>query len=189
MRNTTRKPDVYVSVDVECDGPIPGPYSMLSLGAVVIGDRTKRFSVNIAPLEGATTHPDTMAWWTQNPEAYKKATTDAKSPAHAMSLFWDWLKSLPGNPVCVAYPAGFDHMFIYWYMIKFRGDCPFGFSAFDLKTAASVILTIPFKSVSKRTMPRSWTATGMPHTHVAVEDADEQAVLAERMAGYLLGKN
>ncbi|MFJ2578571.1 hypothetical protein [Kitasatospora aureofaciens] len=28
-------PTVYVSVDVEADGPIPGPYSMVSFGAVV----------------------------------------------------------------------------------------------------------------------------------------------------------
>lgn len=29
--------DVYFSVDVETDGPIPGPYSMLSFGLVVAG--------------------------------------------------------------------------------------------------------------------------------------------------------
>ena len=30
------KQEVYVSVDVETDGPIPGPHSMLSLGAVAM---------------------------------------------------------------------------------------------------------------------------------------------------------
>jgi hypothetical protein len=29
------RPDVYFSVDVEADGPIPGPYSMLSVGVAV----------------------------------------------------------------------------------------------------------------------------------------------------------
>ena len=27
----------YISVDIECSGPIPGDYSMLSLGACVVG--------------------------------------------------------------------------------------------------------------------------------------------------------
>ncbi|UVO07431.1 hypothetical protein LW347_16325 [Pectobacterium polonicum] len=30
-------PELYISVDVEVDGSIPGPYSMLSLGMQVIG--------------------------------------------------------------------------------------------------------------------------------------------------------
>ena len=28
-------PELYVAVDVEADGPIPGPYSMISLGMAV----------------------------------------------------------------------------------------------------------------------------------------------------------
>lgn len=31
------KPSLYISVDIEADGPIPGPYSMLSFGAAVAG--------------------------------------------------------------------------------------------------------------------------------------------------------
>jgi len=27
--------DIYISIDVEADGPIPGPYSMLSFGFAV----------------------------------------------------------------------------------------------------------------------------------------------------------
>jgi hypothetical protein len=29
--------ELYVAVDVEADGPIPGPYSMISLGMAVVG--------------------------------------------------------------------------------------------------------------------------------------------------------
>jgi hypothetical protein len=178
-------PAVYISIDIEADGPIPGPYSMLSLGAVQIDNQSNRFSVNIKPLATASTHPDTMAWWTQNAEAYKAATTGALPPSHAMDLFFQWLKKLSGKPVAVCYPASFDFMFVYWYMIVFKGECPFGFSAFDMKTAASALLKIPFRQVTKRNMPREWTKTGLPHTHVAVEDAVEQAVMAQRMCSYL----
>ena len=30
-------PDTYISVDIEASGPVPGEYSMLSLGACVVG--------------------------------------------------------------------------------------------------------------------------------------------------------
>jgi hypothetical protein len=29
-----------------------------------------------------------------------------------------WLKGLPHKPVFVAYPAGFDFTFVYWYLIR-----------------------------------------------------------------------
>jgi hypothetical protein len=31
------KPSLYISVDIEAEGPIPGPHLMLSLGAAVAG--------------------------------------------------------------------------------------------------------------------------------------------------------
>ena len=30
-------PELYIACDVEADGPIPGPYSMISLGMAVAG--------------------------------------------------------------------------------------------------------------------------------------------------------
>jgi hypothetical protein len=37
--------ETYFSVDVEADGPIPGPYSMISVGVAVAG----RHDVDFAP--------------------------------------------------------------------------------------------------------------------------------------------
>jgi hypothetical protein len=65
------KPEIYVSTDVETDGPIPGPHSMLSFAsAAYLADKTlvSTFSANLETLEGATGHPDTMKWW-QTPAA------------------------------------------------------------------------------------------------------------------------
>ncbi len=61
--------EVYVSTDVETDGPIPGPHSMLSVGsAAYLADKTLigTFSVNLETLPGATGHPETMVWWKSN---------------------------------------------------------------------------------------------------------------------------
>ncbi len=56
--------EIYVSTDVEADGPIPGPHSMLSFGsAAYLADKTllTTFSANLDTLPEAQGHPDTMA--------------------------------------------------------------------------------------------------------------------------------
>lgn len=35
MTYLNRRKEIYISVDVEADGPIPGPYSLNSIGAAV----------------------------------------------------------------------------------------------------------------------------------------------------------
>ena len=58
--------EIYVSTDVETDGPIPGPHSMLSFGsAAYLADKTlvSTFAVNLETLPGASGDPKTMAWW------------------------------------------------------------------------------------------------------------------------------
>jgi len=45
-----RLPELYVAADVEADGPIPGPYSMLSLGMSVVGRPDLRFYTELRPI-------------------------------------------------------------------------------------------------------------------------------------------
>lgn len=62
--------EVFVSTDVETDGPIPGEYSMLSLGSAAFSERghlVDVFQANLRPLEGARQDPDTMRWWAGQP--------------------------------------------------------------------------------------------------------------------------
>ncbi len=64
--------EIYVSTDVETDGPIPGPHSMLSLGSAAYsadGKLLSTFTANLETLPGAEGHPETMAWWATQPEA------------------------------------------------------------------------------------------------------------------------
>src|SRR3569623_1551097 len=84
--NATRQ-EVYVSVDIEADGPIPGPHSMLSLAsAAFLPDKTlvSTFSVNLETLPGAGADPRTMEWWDQFPEAWQASRSDPQPPATAM---------------------------------------------------------------------------------------------------------
>jgi len=94
-----------------------------------------------------------------------------------MTSYLDWVKQLGGRPVFVAYPAGFDFTFVYWYLIRFTGQSPFSHSALDMKTLAMALLNKPYRDSVKRNMPRRWFAAGTRHTHTALDDAIEQGAL------------
>lgn len=81
-----------------------------------------------------------------------------------------------GRPVFVAYPAAFDFMFVYWYLIRFTGESPFSHSALDIKTYAMVLLHKPYRESTKKNMPVHWFDP-LPHTHQALDDAMEQGAL------------
>jgi len=171
--------EIYVSTDVETDGPIPGPHSMLSLGSAAYGHDKRliaTFSVNLCTLEGAEPDPRTAAWWATQPEAWAACRRDPEPAETAMPRYRDWLKSLPGKPVFVAYPAGFDFLFVYWYLIRFAGESPFSHSALDIKTLAMAMLGTDYRDATKRNMPKRWFDP-MPHTHVALDDAIEQGAM------------
>ncbi|HVY82402.1 MAG TPA: hypothetical protein VG994_15530 [Steroidobacteraceae bacterium] len=172
--------EIYVSTDIEADGPIPGPHSMLSFGsAAFLPDKTLvgTFSANLELLPEATPHPKTMEFWRQNPEAWRAARTDCREPREAMLSYVAWLKGLPGKPVFVSYPASFDFLFIYWYLMRFAGESPFSFAALDVKTFAMALMKCDYRSATKRNMPRRWFDDLPPHTHVALDDAIEQGHL------------
>ncbi|MRR34600.1 exonuclease [bacterium] len=171
--------EIYVSTDVEVDGPIPGPHSMLSFGsAAFMADKTlvSTFSANLELLPGASGHPDTMAWWAKHPEAWEACRQDLRPPTEAMADYARWLDALPARPVFVGYPAAFDFMFVYWYLMRFAGRSPFSFSALDVKTMAMMMLGKEYQAITKRAMPKRWFDP-LPHSHVALDDAIEQGHL------------
>lgn len=183
-------PEIYVSTDVEADGPIPGPHSMLSFAsAAYLADKTllATFSANLDTLPDASGHPDTMRWWSQNPTAWAACRSDCEPPLAAMKRYVDWLKALPGKPVFVGYPAAYDFLFVYWYLLRFAGESPFSHSALDIKTFAMALLNSDYREATKRNMPKTWFDS-LPHTHVALDDAVEQGALFCNMLAELRGR-
>jgi hypothetical protein len=172
------KSQVYISIDVETNGPIPGPYSMLSLGAVAFdasGTELSSWYQNFDLLDGSHADPKTQAFWEQNKNAYDLTRICTHPPSEAMTWFVSWVRSLPGTPVAVASPAGFDFTWVYWYLIRFTGSSPFSFSCIDVKTMVMTMLKLPYRDSSKQAWKASWQS-GLPHTHHALSDAREQGV-------------
>jgi hypothetical protein len=171
--------EIYVSTDVEADGPIPGPNSLLSFGSAAYrADKTlvATFTANLETLPGAVGAPDTMVWWQTQPEAWAACRKDPQPPQTAMLNYLTWLKELPGRPVFVGYPAAYDFLFVYWYLIRFTGESPFSHSALDIKTYAMAMLRRGYRDSTKRNMPKHWFDK-LPHSHRALDDAIEQGAL------------
>lgn len=183
--------ELYVSVDIEADGPLPGPSSMLSLGAACFdleGDEprtpTATFETRLELLPDATPDEDTMAWWATQSEAWAAARREPlESPALAMERFACWLEALPGRPVFVGFPVTYDFMWAYWYLRRFAGRSPFGFQGLDLKTLAMRELGIPYRKATKRNLPKRWFEGAPKHTHEALQDAIGQGVMFVNMLG------
>ena len=171
--------EIFISTDVETDGPIPGPHSMLSLGSAAYTPQKQllsTFSANFETLPGASAHPKTAEWWASQPDAWAACRTNLESPQDAMARYLTWVRSLSGRPVFVAYPAGFDFLFVYWYLMRFVGESPFGHSALDIKSFAMAVLKVGYRESTKRNIPKRWFDK-LPHSHIALADAIEQGAL------------
>jgi len=173
------KPEIYIAFDIEADGPCPGLYSMLSLGCAAYlpdGTLVDTFYTNLELLEGAQQHPDTMEWWKGQPDAWEQCRKNLEVPEVAMERFDTWIASLSHKwkPTAVAYPAGFDWPFLFYYCHRFLNHCPLGFICIDMKTLGMALLGTTYRETAKKRMPERWFNTTLPHDHNALNDAVEQ---------------
>lgn len=171
--------EIYVSTDVEADGPIPGPHSMCSFASAAYLPDTSllsTFSANLKALPGAMGHPEQMAWWADHPEAWRACRVNPRPPEDVMPEYVTWLETLPGRPVFVAYPVGFDFGFVYWYLMRFVGSSPFGHHGIDIRSYAMAMLKRNYASSSWDQYPPRWSSD-LPHSHVALDDALRQGAL------------
>lgn len=175
--------EIFVSTDIETDGPCAGLNSMLSFGSVAfcIEDskykELSKFYANLELLPDAKPDTATTEFWDKNKEAYQLTRENLQQPQDAMNNYHAWLTDLPGTPVFVGYPATFDFGFIYYYLHRFIGNSPFSFSALDIKTYAMAMLKKPYRQSTKKHMPSRWFNKNTKHTHHALDDAMEQGEL------------
>jgi hypothetical protein len=188
--STKRQPEIYISTDIEADGPIPGPHSMLSVAsAAYLADKTvvATYSANLETLPGATSDPNTMRWWAQFPTAWDACRKNLRQPEEVIPEYVAWLRSLSGKPVFIGWPASWDFMWVYWYIVRFTGQRPFSECALDIRSYAMGMRKTEFCKTGKHYLPKRWFDE-LPHTHIALDDALEQGalfcnMLTENMGG------
>jgi DNA polymerase III epsilon subunit-like protein len=115
----------FIVVDVEADGAYPGDYSMVSFGAVVVEPSlSKTFYGEVKPISDKW-NPQALA--VSNISREKHLTFE--TPEIVMPKFIDWIKTVSkGHPVFISDNPCFDWMFICYYLHKYGGSNPFGFS-------------------------------------------------------------
>lgn len=179
--------DVYYSADVETDGPIPGPYSILSFAIVYAGSFDGKRFERPQSYERAfykELKPISEEFQQEALDVNKldrlRLCREGESPESAMSEAYRWVKNNAGRarPVLVAYPLSFDWAWLYWYFIRFSAyGSPFGYSqCFDIKTALAIKAGIPISEAGRSRLDLSLLSK-YRHTHHALDDAIEQAEL------------
>lgn len=180
-----RATDIYFSADVETDGPIPGPYSILSFAIVYAGSfdgiSFKRpesyeriFYRELKPISNAFQKEALDV----NGLDRDRLCIEGMVPQQAMTEAFHWINSNANGakPVLVAYPLSFDWTWLYWYFVQFcKLGSPFDYSrCFDIKTAVAVKAGIPISEAGRSRLDSS-LSSHREHTHHAVDDAIEQA--------------
>jgi hypothetical protein len=178
--------DAYFSADIETDGPIPGPFSMLSFALVYAGTFDgNRFS---RPAQQQTIYrelrPISDNWQHDalqvNGLDRNRLLREGRDAREAMTETSEWVRQQAAGrrPILVAYPLSFDWTFLYWYFVSFSATgSPFNHSGcYDVKTAFAVKAGVPIARAGKDYVLPTLLSP-RPHTHNALDDATEQAEL------------
>lgn len=161
-------------VDVEADGPVPGDYSMISFGAVLVEPTLGRvFSARLKPISDRWI-PEALAVSGHT----REDTMGFDDPKEVMRSFSSWLaQESNGRPIFVSDNNGFDWGFINWYFHHFIGGNPFGHSSMNLGSL--------YKGLVKDTYKNFKHLRETAHTHDPVDDAKGNAEALLRMKSQL----
>jgi ribonuclease T len=178
----------YISVDIECSGPIPGEYSILSLGACVVGyEDNYDYTIYIEM------QPISNNYVKEALEIARLSMHDLRvkgtAPKEAMKRFADWIAKVSGDkkPIFVGSPIAFDWCFVNYYFIKFLGYNPFGVSGIDLKSVWIGKTNSKWHVTTIDDIKKKLGLENIAHTHNALEDAKEQSKIFGKMMDSRLG--
>lgn len=170
--------ECYISVDIEASGPVPGIYSMLSLGAYLIGTPERTFYAELRPVT-ANAVPEALR---VSRFTLDQLTKTGHDPQEVMSAFRDWVKevSVDKVPVFVGFNASFDWSFVNWYFHVFLGENPFGIGALDIKAYYMGFSGCYWRETTSRQLPQQFQPIHRP-THNALDDAIAQAQIFKKL--------
>ena len=164
-------------VDIEADGPIPGVYSMIEIGAVKLTESlSETFHIKLRPISELYMPKilKMLKYSRQDTLNFEHTAT------HAMFLFERWIKetNTKGSPLFFSDNNGFDYMFTHWYFMKFLEEDPFGHTSRNLQDIfrgqKNDFRNREFKKLRKT-----------PHDHNPVHDAQGNAEVLIHMVQHM----
>jgi DNA polymerase III epsilon subunit-like protein len=185
MNDLQIRPDLYISADVETDGPVPGRFSLLSFGLSVVGRydgrRFERAADDISLYRELKPISDSYQEEAMEVNGLdrERLALEGADPSTAMAEASAWVREISDGcrPVLVAYPVAFDWSFLYWYFESFGAESPFGHSScLDIRTLYQAVAGSVFDRSGKTWMP-AFLQSRVPHTHNSLDDAVEQGEL------------
>lgn len=118
---------MFIMVDIEADGPIPGDYSMIEIGAYAVQEPLHdSFYSRLRPISDQWI-PAALAVTGHT----RVGTLAFDDPYETMMAFDKWLSKFQ-RPMFVSDNNGFDWMFVCWYFHHFLKKNPFGHSSTNL---------------------------------------------------------
>lgn len=176
---TDRKAETFISIDVETAGPIPGEYSMLSIGACLVEHPDTAFACQIRPI---TDRADPAALEVSGLSLDTLRRTGLE-PIDAMTRFRNWVEAVTppdASPVFVGFNAPFDWSFVNYYLHRFTGANPFGFTALDIKALWMGLTGCTWSDTRSSRIAEALRPT-LAGDHDALHDAQYQAELFRLM--------
>ena len=166
----------FYMVDVETDGPIPGDFSMVSFGAVLVEPSLERtFYGQLSPVSEQWV-PEALAVSGHT----RQETLAFDDPAVVMNRFAQWIESTTtGRAMFISDNNGFDWQFINWYFHHFLSDNPFGHSSTNLGSLYKGMVKDVYQNFKHLRLTK--------HTHHPVDDAKGNAEALLRMKSDGLG--
>lgn len=165
--------ECFISVDVETAGPIPGEFSMLSIGACLVDAPERRFECLIKPI---TNRFDAKAMEVSGLSMHE-INQIGLAPETAMTNFEQWITAVcddDGDAIMVGLNAPFDWSFVNYYFHRFVGRNPFGFTAIDIKAFFMGAMNSNWKDTRSSRM-RQLLDAKLDGDHNALHDALSQA--------------
>lgn len=162
----------WIMVDVEADGPIPGDYSMISFGAVIVRKGlNETFYGKLKPINEKWI-PDVL----KVSGFTREQTLTFPDALFTMQQFAEWLKKVD-RPMLISDNNGFDWQFINWYFHHFLGNNPFGHSSTNLGSL--------YKGIAGSMYQNFKHLRETKHTHNPVDDAKGNAEALFKMKEHM----
>ncbi len=172
--------EALISVDVETSGDSPSTGSLLSIGACLVDDPTTAIYLELKPDPDRPWSAEAQGVHGLTPD---RLARDGLEPAVAMQQLEDWVLSVAAGrwPVFVGFNAPFDWMFVADAFWRHLGRNPFGISALDLKSLYMGATGVARWAETRKLHIEERLDIHFEQTHNALEDARDQALLAQAL--------